>query len=240
MKIPFSFIILALMAIMSCKSAELAYTPSAAAETLPVQGRQGWQIGQVIRYGDFSTDKVRRGWTKGYDLPFVVRFQGAKEKLSYTQYGPGGRQVEVACVSRFSSAELPLIRDYFSLPLNHQNYFAGTIVPADGPNNWDFILYNPDGDFLRKQATTGFLKNGTEQITIQPIRGLDRQARWMKNMTVHGHEFQLNGRVIAAVSTVNKGTVWMDRNLDEQLKTIIAAVATGLLLRTDVEETTAS
>ncbi|MDX1556812.1 MAG: hypothetical protein R3212_12350, partial [Xanthomonadales bacterium] len=51
-------------------------------EPMNVKGRQGWQIKQVIRFGEFSAGPVKRGWTKGYDWPFVVRFTGAKEKLS--------------------------------------------------------------------------------------------------------------------------------------------------------------
>lgn len=240
MKNSFSVIVLALMTIMGCKSAEIAYTPAMDYETMAVKGRQGWQIGQIIRYGAFTTDKVKRGWTKAYDLPFILRFQGAKEKISFTQFGPGSLEAEVACVSKFKSLELPLIKDYFSVPLNHKNFFAGTIKMKGSNTNWDFILYNPNGDFLRDKATTGYLKNGTDIISLQPVRGLDGQPKMIQAMSVYGHEFWLDGRVIAAVSMLNKGTVWMDRNLQDELKTVVAAVATGLLLRTDVEEAATS
>lgn len=238
MKTPCSIIILALMAIMGCRSAEIAYTPAMESDAMPVSGRQGWQIGQIISYGNFTTDKVRRGWTKGFDLPFYLRFQGAKEKISFTQFGPDNLEAEVACISKFKSLELPLIKDYFSVPLVHKNFFAGSITLENGAVNWDFILYNPNGDFLRDKPTTGYLKSRTDVISIQPVRGLDGQPRWIKGAYVYGHEFWMDGKVVAAVSMVNKGTVWMDQRLDAQMKTVIAAVATGLLLRTDVEENT--
>ena len=223
-------------ALFACKPAEIAVDPTLKAEPMPVKGRNGLQIGQVIRYGDYTTNKVRRGWVKGYDVPFIVRFQGAKEKMSYTQYGPNGQQAEVSCVSRFKSKELQLARDYFYLPLDVENFFAGNISFGEGQPVWDFILHNPNGDFLRDEASAGYAKNGTRRIDIQAVRGLKGQTGWLKEATVHGHEFRIDGRVVGAVSTLDRGTVWIDGSLDDELKTVIAAMATGLLLRTDVED----
>jgi hypothetical protein len=229
-------ILFLLAGFIACKPVELALDPSLKAEPLPVKGRQGLQIGQVIRYGEFKTDKVRRGWTGSYDVPFVVRFRGAKEKLSFTQFGTGGQQAEVACVSRFKSTELNLIEDYFSVPVKLTNFFAGNISFGENRPNWDFILYNPNGDFLRERASAGYVQNGSKRIEIQAIRGLKGQSGWLKELTVYGHEFRLGGKVVGAVSIVNKGTVWIDESLDSETKTVMAAVATGLLLRRDVEE----
>ncbi|MCB0626174.1 MAG: hypothetical protein KDC43_20230 [Saprospiraceae bacterium] len=229
---------LVLLSLFACKPAEIAINPALQAEAMSVKGRNGLQIGQIIRYGEYQTDKVRRGWTKSYDVPFLLRFRGAKEKLSYTQFGPNGLQAEVACVSKFKSVELPLLRDYFSIPLDLDNFFAGNIAFGDGESNWDFLLHNPNGDFLRKEASAGFVQSAAgKRFEIVAVRGLKGQPDWMKELAVYGHEFHLDGRVVAAVSTVNKGTVWIDPELDGELKTVVAAVATGLLLRTGVEET---
>lgn len=227
--------LLALTSLLACRTPEVAIDPSLSAEAMSVKGRNGWQIGQVIRYGDYTTDKVRRGWTKGYDVPFIIRFQGAKEKLSFTQFGPSNIQAEVACVSKFKSTEIQLVRDFFGIPLDYQNFFAGNISIGEGRTNWDFLLHNPNGDFLREKTSAGFAQNGAKRIEIQAIRGLEGQPEWMKQLTVYGHEFRLDGKVVGAVSTVNKGKVWIDTNLDAEMRTVIAAVATGLLLRTDVE-----
>ena len=227
--------LLVLTSLFSCSTPEIAVDPSLSAEAMAVKGRNGLQIGQVIRYGDYTTDKVRRGWTKGYDVPFIIRFQGAKEKLSFTQFGPGAVQAEVACVSKFKSTEIQLVRDFFGIPLDYQNFFAGNIAIGAGGANWDFLLHNPNGDFLREKASAGFAQNGARRIEIQAIRGLEGQPEWMKQLTVYGHEFRLDGKVVGAVSTMNKGKVWIDPQLDAETRTVIAAVATGLLLRTDVE-----
>ena len=229
------FLLLALTSLFSCRTPEIALDPSLNAKAMSVTGRNGFQIGQVIRYGEFSTDKVRRGWTKGYDIPFVLRFQKAKEKLSYTQFGPDRTRAEVSCISKFKSTEFELVRDFFGIPFEYQNFFAGNIALVSSHTNWNFILHNPNGDFLRRDASAGFAENGLQRIDIQAIRGLEGQPDWMKELTVYGHEFRIEGKVVGAVSTVNRGKVWIDPQLDTETRTVIAAIATGLLLRTDVE-----
>lgn len=235
MKTNIAIALLALLNLFSCRTADITVDPSLKAEAMPVKGRNGLLIGQVIRYGEFKTDPVRRGWTKGYDIPFLVRFQAAKEKLSFTQHGPAGVQAEVACVSKFKSTEIELVRDFFGIPIEYQNFFAGNITLGAQRSGWDFILHNPNGDFLREEASAGFAQNGEKRIDISAIRGMNGQPEWMKQLIVNGHEFRIDGQVVGAVSTLNKGKVWIDPSLDPETQTVIAAIATGLLLRTDVE-----
>jgi hypothetical protein len=227
--------LLALAFLSSCKTAKIPFNPDLNATAMPVKGRQGFQIGQVIRYGDYRTDKVQRGWTRSYDVPFILRFQGAKEKLCFTQFGPNGQSVKVSCVSRFKSNDLSLVQDFFRIPLQYQNYFAGTIITPE-EDTWDFILHNPNGDFLRQKESAGFARNFSKTIEIKAIRGLENQPEWLKKTAVYGHEFILNGTVAGAVSTLNNGTVWIDNSIDAEAKIIIASLATGILLRTDIEE----
>ncbi|MBN8677255.1 MAG: hypothetical protein J0M29_03465 [Chitinophagales bacterium] len=233
MKTKYFLGILTLVGFMACKPAEVSLSPDLTAEAMTVKGRNGFQIGQTIQFGQFTTGKVRRGWTQGYDLPFTLRFQKAKEKLSYTQFDPEGRTAHVVCVSKFSSVELPVLGDFFGLPLDYQNCFAGNI--ALGNTNWDFVLHNPNGDFLRERASAGLARSAGKQIDIQAIRGLKGQPHWMEQLAVYGHEFLLDGKVVAAVSTVNRGKVWISESLDYETRLVIAAMATGILLRTDVE-----
>ncbi|TNE60425.1 MAG: hypothetical protein EP344_07270 [Bacteroidetes bacterium] len=227
---------LVLTALFACRTPEITLDPAlATAEAMPVKGRNGFRIGQVIRYGEFHTDKVKRGWTKGYDVPFRVRFRKASEKLRYTQYGPENMQADVSCISKFKSTELQLVRDFFSVPLEYRNFFAGNIHVAGSQANWDFVLHNPDGDFLRERSAAGFAQNGTHRLEIEAIREVKGQPEWMNALTVYGHAFRFDGKTVGAVSTVNKGTVWIEPGLDAETRTVIAALATGLLLRTDVE-----
>lgn len=225
--------LLTTLGLLSCTTAEIALSPDLTTNAMSVKGRNGWKVGQVINYGYYITGKVKRGWTQGFDLPFAVRFQQAKEKLGFTQYSPEGKIAHVVCVSKFKSTELPIVQDFFGVPLDYQNYFAGH-VSLDSMN-WDFLLHNPNGDFLREKASAGFAQSGSKRIEIQAIRGLKGQPDWLKEMTVYGHEFRYEGKVVAAVSTLNNGKVWIDESVDPDIRVVIAAIASSLLIRTDVE-----
>ncbi len=230
-----SLFIAFLLLLAACKTPEVALDPSLTEPAMRVKGRNGFLIGQVIQYGDYRTEPVRRGWTQSYDVPFFVRFQGAKEKLSYTQMEPHGLRAEVSCVSKFKSTELQLVRDYYHIPLEYTNFFAGSIALYNGQENWEFIVHNPNGDFMRERASAGFIRKDDYFIDIEPIRSLKGQPEWMNALTVYGHQFRKDGVVVAAVSTVNQGLVWINEDLPDEEKLVMAAVATGLLLRTDVE-----
>jgi hypothetical protein len=203
---------------------------------MKARGRQGWQINQVIRFGDYSTSKVRRGWTKGYDIDFTVRFRNASQKLSFTQKTPDGSEAEVLAVSRFRSTELDLVRGFLSIPMEYENSFAGTIIPGGDPKKaWEFVLYNPGGSFI-KDADCGHAQcAGGEAIYVSGIQKMEGMASWMQ-VAYFGFEFYRNGKAVAAVSTINNGKVWMMPDLDAETRLVIAAMSSALLLRHDVEQ----
>jgi len=228
-------LLLAALAICSCKTPQVQLDPALRAKPMKAKGTQGLMIGQVVKFGDFHTDKVKRGWLKQYDIPFFIRFKGASEKLSFTQYGPESSQALVSCISKLRSQELEILRDFFSIPLKYKNYFAGNILPASAGTPWDFVLYNPNGDFLRESSTAGLAQNQGRSIEITPIRSLLKQPKWVSKFAVYGYHFYWEGQPIGAVSTINNGTVWLDRDLDPEIRIVVASLATALLLRTDVE-----
>lgn len=204
---------------------------------MKAKGRQGWQINQVIRFGEYSTSKTRRGWTKSYAIGFTLRFRNASQKLSFTQKTPDGLEAEVLAVSRFSSMELDMGRGFFSFPIDNRDAFAGTVIPgADTGRSWDFVLYNPDGS-LAKDLDCGSAHCETGAvIRIAGVQKIEGMPRWMQ-AAYFGYEFYRDGRAIAAVSTVNNGRVWMNPDLDASTRLVIAALSSALLLRHDLSQT---
>jgi hypothetical protein len=222
--------------LISCKTPEPVLHPTLRTRAMEVKGRHGWQINQVVKYGDFYTDKVKRGWTHSYDVPFFIRFSGASEKLSFTQFDSNMNSVKVACIGKLRSRELDILGDYFRIPLKFEHYFAGSAVIHEHQKAYDFVIFNPSGDFLREKASAGFVTDGSTRIEIEAIRRLKGQPKWMEELTIYGYEFFKDGKSIGAVSTINKGRVWLVKDLSEELKLILAAVSTGILLRRDIED----
>ncbi len=201
---------------------------------MKARGRQGWQFNQVIRFGEFCTSRARRGWTKGYDIGFTLRFRKASEKLSFTQQTPDGLDADVLAVSRFKSTELSMARGFLSLPMEYENSFAGSIIPGGDPDrSWEFVLYNPGGSVV-KDADCGKARSGKgELIYVNGVQKVEGMPRWMQ-AAYFGFEFYKDGKAIAAVSTVGNGKVWMLPGLDPETKLVVAAMCSALLLRHEV------
>ena len=218
--------------LVSCETPNIPVSQSLMhdASIYEVSGRQGLQINQIIKYGTFESSKVRRGWTHRYEIPFVLRFEGASEKLSFTQYIPADDSADVISIGRFKNIELPLLDDFFGIPLQYKDYFAGSIVNEH--LNWNFIIYEPDGRSI-SDTTRGEIVNQydmSESIQIRAIKEIEGQANWIQ-IDAYGFEFFKSGKSIGAVSLLNNGRVWIANDLDSKTKLIISSVMTGLLVR---------
>jgi hypothetical protein len=226
--------------LFSCRTAEVAVHNDLKNDTeiYSVKGRQGSQIGQVISFGDFKTSKVKRGWTFGYSVPFIVKFNGVREKTSFQQFGVNGASAEVALVSRFKETEFQPLEDFFSISLQYKNYFAGSVKLSNDDKTWDFVVHNVDGPSrsIHRNGTVGFIRSGNFQVNISGIRELERSPGFLTQNDVYGYEFQVDGKVIGAVSTINNGKVWFRKNISEDLRLVLASVSSGLMLRNNVEE----
>jgi hypothetical protein len=222
----------------TCVSAQkLVLSPDLdSAVEMKARGRQGWQLNQVIRFGDYSTSRARRGWTKGYDIGFTLRFRKASEKLSFTQKTPDGLEADVLAVSRFRGTELAMARGFLSLPLEYENSFAGTIIPGgDRQRAWDFVMYNPEGTLLRDGDCGQAQDAAGELIYVSGVQKMEGMPRWMQAV-FFGFEFYREGKAIAAVSVINNGAVWMHPDLDPETRLVVAAMSSALLLRHDVSD----
>ncbi len=232
-------LIFLIAAFAACRTAEIPVTDDLKSGTtmFAVKGRQGFQIGQVLSFGEYQTSKINRGWTKGYSIPFVVHFKGASEKLSYEQFGPNGRSAKIALAGRFRETELSPLRDYFAISVKNKNVFTGGIELNGSKESWEFIIQNVDGwDNSLKNNTMGLIRSKADylQIDIIGIRELGGVSKMMTMMDVSGYEFWLDGKVIGAVSTLNNGKVWMKDNIHPELKLVLASVSSGLMLRNNV------
>lgn len=224
-----------LVVLVGCKTPQMYVAPTLKndSETLSVKGRQGFQIGRQLSFGEYATSKVKQGWVKGYDIPFFVRFQGMKEKLSFQQFNESGQMAEVYSIGKFRSTELPFLKDYFNIILKEKNHFAGTVILNGGQDVWEFLLYNPDGESL-KGAKAGFVRNSHEVIEVKGVTQLENGNNLSSKFL--GYEFVYKEQAIGAVETINNGKVWFKNDLPDDLKLILASLSSSLLLRTSLEE----
>lgn len=85
------------------------------AEILPVKGRYGKQFNQVITFGDYSTSKIKKGWTKTSSFNSGAKSMSkSSQKFSFTQYGKNNTEAEVSCLGELSKADIEIINPFCS------------------------------------------------------------------------------------------------------------------------------
>ena len=203
------------------------------ADVYPVDGRQGWQIRQVLSFGEFHSGPVKRGWTRGYDYPFILRFSGASEKLEFTTTGPSGSRADVFVLGKLSEIDFTKFRQFFDVNLRSNDVFAGTVALAPS-RHCDFYVDDLNQNVTAGE-TRGVITGLGADIEIRPIWHLENGTRSWDTRPL-GFEFVENGVVTGAVETVNDGRVWLNRELADEKRLVIASVASALLLRSDLAD----
>lgn len=206
---------------------------SAEAIVMPVKGRQGWLINQHLSFGPFMSSKVDRGWTKSYDIPFIIHFSGSKEKLSFS-LGREGLIADIFCLGKLREQDLPLFDRLFEVNIKTKDTFTGTVV-IDGESPYNFFVsnlnrnnnfYDAEGQIVNESAGV--------KIQLRSVRTLEGgQSSWAERAL--GFEFVRDGKVIGGVETLNQGKIWLHNSLTNHDQLVIASVAAALLLRSDLD-----
>lgn len=205
------------------------------AEMYVVQGRDGWRINQQISFSEFRAGPVARGWTKGYDYPFLIRFSAAREKFQFPMVDQYGGKVQVFCFGKLREQDLRIFKDYFDINLHATDTFTCSISSAP-KETYDFYVSN-----LNLQQNVGYkpmqgsLRGGAIDYQLRSIWHLDSGHRTLDTQPL-GVEFSHNGRAIAAVETINEGRVWLHKDLSQSARLVVAAAASALLLRSGLAE----
>ena len=196
-----------------------------------VEGRNGWLINQQLSFGEYQTGKVKRSWTKGYDYPFIVRFSGAKEKLSFSLQDDDGNTAEVFCLGKLREQDLMLFHKYFAINLKAKDAFTGSVVVNESAV-FDFYVTNLNQNNWFK-AAKGWIQGEDTKFEIRPVKKLENSKRALDSQ-VPGFEFAYNNEVVGAVETLNRGKIWLHNELDEEQKLVLASIAAALLLRSEL------
>ncbi len=227
------------MAYSACKIPNMLVSEDlkSAASVFDVKGKQGWNFNQDIKFGDYSTSKIKRGWVKGSETNFFIRFQKAEQKMSFVQNTPDNVSADILAVGSFKNNEIDLLKGFLALPIAYESSFAGTVIPNDNSKNpWEFIIHNPDAS-LPKNVDCGVARDKSgRELQIKAVKKVEGQGNWSK-IDNYGFEFFENGKSIGAISNINRGKVWIKNDISPDLKLIVSSLATSLLIRSNLSET---
>ena len=236
-----SIIVLAVLLISSCTMPQPVMDAqfTEQAEFMEVTNRQGWRIRQKMGMGPYQTSRVKRGWTKSYNIPFFVNFSGSSEKLSFTLYDDpyNPHQAEVYCIGKIRQQDISWFNTYFGVILKYDHTFSGSIV-LNEEVHWDFFVNEPLPNFFRRdEVSFGRLKSANKMYTIEGINRATNGKRefWYQDGMI-GYAVYDGNRKVAVFSPLNRGKAWMARDISDEERIVIAALGSALMLRSDLRQ----
>lgn len=191
----------------------------AASAPLEVSGANPRTWNTPIRFGPWATSLAREGgtWDFGYRLLGIdANFAFQPYRLTVSN---GSSPVQAECITRaatLSRNDLSVDPSFGRIPA----LACGFRGAGEGTLR------------LRTTATNaeeGEIAFGNARWTVRSVRNFEGSS--IPSSEPLGYEISRDGRVVAAVETINRGRVWIDPALDENDRARLAAVATALLLK---------
>jgi hypothetical protein len=226
-----------------------------------VKGRQGILINQKMSFGEYSTNKVQRSWTKGNSsrsgFGFIdpnriewvniisTEYINKKQTVHYT-LNSGNLQSEVYCVSRFNAKDLTIGRsensilniglDLWGKGVKSSSMYYVQIYTSDKDDRpWELALDNQESQG-RPNKYVGYLaKSRNEYYTLHPVSKVEMKGKTGNTlMGAVGFEFRnAEGKTLAAVSLIDKGMIYLGKTTAEE-RFLLANACTALLLQEQI------
>lgn len=226
--------LIVLTASVGCASAAMQLPADlAGVERMEVEGRGGWRGSQGARFGAWAAEDVERSWTKGSGWrvgigPVSGGSDRAAQEYSFRFVEEGAELGRVLCETRGSRSSAA--GRVVGVDIAAEEALECRPAPADvtvagagtgAEPAWDLVL-----SARRDRHLEGFLRIGQARypvVSTGPGGG-------MAPAVPYGFEIRSEGRVVAAVETVNDGAVWLAPELTGETRTTFAAAAAALLL----------
>jgi hypothetical protein len=189
-------------------------------------------------FGPYKIVSGKAGWTttKSNKKFFSFETQSESKKKSSFVFVANDKDtilVNTSTNAKFSETELG---NMSWLNNRNENYVA-IIAPAADTTEWRMILVSNSGEAIKGNfQASGILTNGVTNIQIIEVK------QWEDGKTptfkmICGYEFIMDNKSIAAVQssldTFQKKFVWLLQDLDERMKSVLAAASASLMIHTD-------
>lgn len=205
----------------SCQTARMQIAPSLSdVAALEVEGANPRRWNSPIRFGRWATTEATEGMTWSFgDRLMQVDAGYTSQPYRFVLAGESG-YTQAQCRTR----ALELSRD------------GWTVDPSLGRLPLLHCAFSgPDEGILRLRNTVrgeeGLAEFGADRWTIRSVRRLEGSR--IQSADPVGYEIDADGRVIAAVETINRGRVWISPDLAEEDRRRVAALSTALLMYDD-------
>jgi hypothetical protein len=241
------FALLLVLGLAACTTPQMLVDQQLTDQNAPMQvsGRQGLLINQKISFGNYESEKVKRGWTRSYSLDmFLAKLEDAKDKYSFTLFDSNRGAYTIDAVNHIKGVDLPVgrflgantspaLQELASFTVQTKDLFAASLYSNSRQETWNLVLMNRE-DTRKNGRYAGFLTNEQQQnIEVIPVRKLQGAETW--GTDIIGYEFRQEGKPLAAVEVINKGRVWIDPSLEANMQLVLASASATLLLQQELK-----
>lgn len=203
-----------------------------ATEEYKVEGKKGIFSKERLQFGEFYTTKVNRSWTKATSNKgsltddqtntISVDYIGRKQTLHFSLADLGNRSSEVFCVSSFNTSDVQVgnrpnsifnlgigvVKSLLSQP--DDKYYVQIYLKDQSP--WELLVDNVQAQMKPKEYV-GYLSHGKDNYyTIVPVREMEGKDGRPQAILFGSVGFEIRnseGKAVAAVSKIDRGTVYM-------------------------------
>jgi len=254
----FYFSLLSILTFYSCSPVKIAISNPNwnEREELSVKGRQGFMLNQKLSFGEFTTNKVNRSWTKGSGWTWSIPVQNdwveslnqtyvqKKQTIRFSLKDSSNNESEVTAFSKANWTDITIgnnpysvvniIGDLLRIGDNGSNIFAVRIVPGKNQQPWEMVIDNNAAQINAKTYTGMLAKSKFDYYSIVPVYLLKNKQGKPVALPFGGsvgYEFRnMSGKTVAAVSLIDRGLVYFDTT-DTDEKFLIANAIAALLLQ---------
>jgi hypothetical protein len=192
------------------------------------------------QFGPYKIVSGKAGWTKSKSSKRFLSFETETEsrKKSSFVFVANDKDSVLVNTATNTTAKETSIGNWTNLNQNSDNYIV-LISPSNDTSEWKMIVVFKSGSEVEgNYKSDGTLTDGIANIEIRAVKQWDDGATASFKMII-GYEFYLENQAIAAVQasidTMKKKYLWLDQNLSEHMKLVLAAASASLLLHVDDE-----
>jgi hypothetical protein len=198
----------------------------AGAEEMNVIRRPAGAFAITVAYGPFRTGAFNTGTAeienertpRGPVYDDLTRYSAASQGFGFTQYDSAGDSMAVHCLATRkvrAATYSNLLTDVVSLEHYEMRLTENGNTAA----------------FLYKKGSPLEICHGNDTVTMTEDYKTDAKEK----TEFQGVLFAKSGETVAAANLMNEGMVWMKNGLDNGCRLLVAAVATAMLVRPDLE-----
>ncbi|MCX2741948.1 hypothetical protein [Pontibacter anaerobius] len=227
------------LALQGCSVPHMAMESSfrQQAQELPVEGRKVLKPNGNFLIGGYTVANVHRGWKNsgGFNL-FGYEYVKSRQRHEFSLMSAQGTTWYVFGASRLHEKNLKS-NNGISIRLSPNLEYYASYFTSPESGQWHLLTADP-GHYQDRRRFEGELSNGSTVYTVAPVYKFEGKTLPLPDIV--GYEFKNGTEVLGAVQVLNNGKVWLQPNLTEDTRMVLASTIASLLLYEKLHDTNTS